>query len=64
MEELPQIIKNLEKRVSVLEAILKIQPSYYTAVNPIKKEDLDDRMQCWGCGEYCDEGVVHKCDGR
>lgn len=63
VEELLRMIKDLEKRVSALEANFKIQPA---AINPVKKEedDLDDRMQCWGCGQMCDEGVIHKCEGR
>ena len=65
-QELIRIIKDLDKRVSALEANFKIQPSSSAAINPVKKgeDDLDDRMQCWGCGEMCDEGVTHKCYGR
>lgn len=69
--ELMKVIKALHKRVVALEAtMLKIQPADVEAilkvqpadvVDPVKEEELDERSQCWGCGEYINEGHVHKC---
>lgn len=58
--ELMKVIKALHKRVVALEAtMLKIQPA--NVVDPVKEEELEERSQCWGCGEYINEGHVHKC---
>ncbi len=59
-EELQKEIKELKARLSVIEKYI------FKKQEPVSTEDDDDdeRDQCWGCGEYVDTGVVHKCYGR
>jgi hypothetical protein len=53
LEDLTRKFKDLDKRLSELEANLQKQPPIH--------EEMDEKYQCWGCGELYDEGVVHKC---